>query len=428
MMGLMVNVCIFEDRGFEDLLPLTFLRPAYNLFLGTDTLFDKILRYFGYANITVHCRPLIAPFVKLLYKDFTVNNINTGAPCLFVNGRLLLNQSLFDRIKSEVQDHDLLFTKNGQVVAAYVSGERLDYMKAMFQTVPSSKDVIGYLRPKCVSKEFDDAVLVENVWDLIYLNDTVLRADFDYHGKAGIVKGELSPFVSIYNENNVFIDRNTIVEDYVVLNAKNGPIYIEENVEIRSGTRLEGPLYVGKYSQLLGGQIGNSSIGPHCKISGEVSKSIVSSYSNKAHYGYLGHSYLGEWVNLGAGTTTSNLKNTYGLVSMQQPGGGRVATTKQFLGTFFGDYTKTAIGTLLNAGTKIGFGSNLFGSTMLEKFQPSFTWGTTASGDRVAVDKFFDGAVGMRKRRNLPLFDIERDVISALYNQVMISESAKVTS
>jgi len=164
------------------------------------------------------------------------------------------------------------------------------------------------------------------------------------------------------------------VEPGVVFDTRHGVVVLEDGVQVRSGTRLEGPLYAGAGTLLLGGQIRHSAIGPQCRIHGEVSASVFLGYANKSHDGFLGHSVVGHWVNLGAGTITSNLKNTYGEVRLDLPGG-RIATGRTNLGTLFGDHAKTAIGTLLPTGCVVGAGASVFGGGAVPKHVAPLTWG-----------------------------------------------------
>ena len=164
-----------------------------------------------------------------------------------------------------------------------------------------------------------------------------------------------------------------LVEPGVVFDVRRGAVVLEEGVQVRAGTRLEGPLYVGPGSQLLGGPIRHSAIGPQCRVHGEVAACVFIGYSNKSHDGFLGHSVVGQWVNLGAGTITSNLKNTYGEVRLNLPAR-RIPTGRTNLGTLFGDHVKTAIGTLLSTGTILGTGANVVGAPV-PRWVPPFAWG-----------------------------------------------------
>ncbi|MGE0556064.1 MAG: hypothetical protein AB7R55_21760 [Gemmatimonadales bacterium] len=167
--------------------------------------------------------------------------------------------------------------------------------------------------------------------------------------------------------------RGASVEPQAIFDVRKGPIVIEQDAVVRAGVRLEGPLYVGPHSWILGGAIRHSSIGPHCRVHGEVSNSVFLGYANKSHDGFLGHSVLGHWVNLGAGTITSNLKNTYGEIRLALPEG-PLQTGRNNVGTLFGDHVKTAIGTLLPTGTVLGTGANILGGPVPRYVAP-FAWG-----------------------------------------------------
>lgn len=411
----MINVCLFEDEGNQDIAPVTFLKPAYSLLVGIDTLYDKVQRYFGWGNISLHCRATLKPLVKKQYPDIIVNHINTGSPCLFLNSRLIMTPKLATFLLENKGQYDHLYLHKGDIAAAYLKGENLLVMKeALDNGLPNSSDLFTALRPKCVAKELDDVILIQQIPDLIDKNSIVLRTDFDFYNQPGIIKGEMAPFASLYNENNIYIGENTRVEDFVTLDASNGPIYIEEDVRIQSGSRLEGPVYIGKGCNIHGARIKEASIGPFSKIGGEVSHTIVQGYSNKAHEGFLGHSFVGEWVNLGAGTTTSNLKSTYGK-SRFKVGDKEQFSTDIFLGSIFGDHVKTGVGTLLNCGSILGFGSMLFDANLHDINLMPFTWGGKGVYEKVRIEKFLETASAMMARRNKALSDDVCAVIEVLY-------------
>lgn len=410
----MINICIYEDQGYRRLEPLTFARPAYDLLLGLDTLFDKTYRYYDYANISLHCRPVLKSIVQKRYRNFLINEINTGAPCLFLNGRVVMTEGLFKRLYESKGQYDLMYTHRGEVVALYVQGANLDLMKSILKSIPDSKSLIRALRPTCVTKELDDIQILSNVWDLIALNDRVISSDFKSTALGGIVKGDLSSFTVIYNENDVYVGEGAEIEDFVIIDARKGPVFIDEGVKIQAGSRLEGPLYIGANSQILQGKISSSSIGPVCKVGGEVSNSILYQFVNKAHYGYLGHSYVGEWVNLGAGTTTSNLKGTYGKIRLRK-GDEKIDTERVFLGSIIGDHVKTGIGTLLSAGTLIGYACHIFGAMLHSNWIPSFTWGEKNNYKQYRVDALIEVMQRVMKRRNVDLLENETQVIKKLY-------------
>ena len=175
-------------------------------------------------------------------------------------------------------------------------------------------------------------------------------------------------------------------------------VVIEEGAEVRSGSRLEGPTYVGGGTRVLGGFIRTSVFGPECRVRGEIASTVFLGYGNKAHDGFVGHSVVGHWVNLGAGTTTSNLKSTYGAVRLEV-GGVRIETGRSNLGSLFGDHAKTAIGTMLATGTVIGAGANVFGAPTPPKHVPDFAWG--CAGERVSEDGFLTVARRVLARREV---------------------------
>lgn len=194
---------------------------------------------------------------------------------------------------------------------------------------------------------------------------------------------------------------DAVVEPGVVLDLRGGPIILEEGVVVRSGTRLEGPLHVHVDTLLMGGSIRHSVIGPACRVHGEVASSVFIGFANKAHDGFLGHSVLGQWVNLGAGTITSNLKNTYGEISLVTPEG-PVPTGRIFVGSFIGDHAKTAIGTLLATGTILGAGASVHGPPPVPRHVPAFSWGTTGA-DQVTLEGFLRVAARVMPRRGVEL-------------------------
>ncbi|MFH1825723.1 MAG: hypothetical protein ABH823_00320 [bacterium] len=212
---------------------------------------------------------------------------------------------------------------------------------------------------------------IEYIWDLIkHLKEDLAEDIRDGKmerwgdGKRPIVKAVCHPSVVILNQEEVVLEEGVEIEPCAVLDARQGPIYIGQGTIIKAHANLRGPLYIG----------------PGCRIGGEVSHSIFHGYSNKAHYGFIGHSYIGEWVNLGAGTTNSNLKNTYGTVKVQI-GKKEIDTGLQFCGCFIGDHAKTGIGTLITTGAIIGVAANVFGGGVTKKVVKSFSWGANKKYD-----------------------------------------------
>jgi len=213
---------------------------------------------------------------------------------------------------------------------------------------------------------------------------------------------------------DLLIDEGAIIEPLVVLDTRGGPIWIQAGAEVRSFSRLAGPLVVGRGSRIVGGQLRECSIGPMCVVHGEVSNSIFLGYANKSHDGFLGHSIVGRWVNLGAGTITSNLKNTYGPIRLNL-GSARIDTGLTFLGSLIGDHVKTAIGTMLPTGCVIGAGANLFGTRRPESTVPAFAWGSDEPGRRLACRMFLQTAARVLPRRSVAFDETTRRYLEALW-------------
>jgi UDP-N-acetylglucosamine diphosphorylase/glucosamine-1-phosphate N-acetyltransferase len=206
------------------------------------------------------------------------------------------------------------------------------------------------------------------------------------------------------------------VEPYGVFDASAGPILVRRGSSIAAFTRIVGPCFIDEHCTIVGDRIANCSIGNTSKVRGEISSSIVLGHSNKGHTGFVGHSYIGRWVNLGAGTTTSNLKNTYGTVQLWTPGG-VTDTGLQFVGTMFGDHVKTGIGTMLNTGTVLGVGSNVFGGSLHPKYVAPFSWGDGEPYSRFELPKFLDVARRVMQRRSVDLTDKAAECLSAIYQR-----------
>ncbi|HUF66215.1 MAG TPA: putative sugar nucleotidyl transferase [Gemmatimonadaceae bacterium] len=222
----------------------------------------------------------------------------------------------------------------------------------------------------------------------------------------------------VLGEHAVYCERGAHLEPWVVLDATTGPILVRGGASIAAFSRLVGPCYIGEGSTIIGDRVSTCSVGDVCKVRGEISNSILLGHSNKGHTGFVGHSYLGRWVNLGAGTTTSNLKNTYGNVQLAMPGGVH-DTGQQFLGTFFGDHVKTGIGTMLTTGTVLGAGANVFGSVPPPKRVPAFAWGEREPYGRFELAKFLEVAARMMERRHVELSSRGREWLSTVYQKAL---------
>jgi UDP-N-acetylglucosamine diphosphorylase/glucosamine-1-phosphate N-acetyltransferase len=242
--------------------------------------------------------------------------------------------------------------------------------------------------------------VLEAPWDLMAGNGRQLAEDIPGFFP-GYAADEL-PGCHILGDGLLSLGSDVTVEPGSVFDVRNGPIRLSDDVVVKAHTRMEGPTFVGPGTTVLGGSISEASFGPVCKIRGEVECSVVLGYSNKAHDGFIGHTYVGRWVNLGAFTTNSDLKNNYGHVRV---GGadGPLDTGLMKVGCFLGDHVKTGIGTLLNTGTTVGAGSNIFGGQMPPTYVPPFSWGTGPELTTFHRDKFLDVAARAMERRGIRL-------------------------
>lgn len=265
-------------------------------------------------------------------------------------------------------------------------------------------------------------------WQLVGDLASVLGADLEARLEAGPgpsqygarAEGRAGEVVSIPSGVAVLGDpsrvrlADALVEPHVVLDVRGGPIVLERGVEVRAFTRLAGPLYVGEGSRLLGGAIGASAIGPRCFVHGELTSSLFLGYANKSHDGFVGHSVVGRWVNLGAGTVTSNLKNTYGPVRLTLDGE-RVETGLTNLGSLIGDHAKTAIGTMLPTGCVVGPGASVFGSSRPSSVVAPFAWGVDDESRQMECARFLDIASRVMPRRDVEVDGRTRRYLAALW-------------
>lgn len=258
--------------------------------------------------------------------------------------------------------------------------------------------------------------ILNNRWDLYLLNDIVLRSDFELFTKNRKSTPLSSSNTVIGDASLIFIEEGASVEASI-LNTKTGPIYIGKNAEIMEGSMVRGPLALLEGAVIkMGAKIyGATTIGPHCKVGGEISNSIFFAYSNKGHDGFIGNAYIGSWCNLGADTNCSNLKNNYGHVKTYCYQTKKMIQTEiSFMGLFMGDHSKCAINTMFNTATVVGVSANIFTNGFPPKVVPSFSWGV--KGEKFQFNKALEVAEAMMQRRNLTLSQNEIDILSAIYN------------
>ncbi len=326
--------------------------------------------------------------------DFEEAGAPPASPATLPAGAIIANSRFAISVARRVPEGSV-WMSGGQVVAVRT---RDPMPVSDFKDGARSLDEIGPMTGMIVQVK---GRWVEQVWDLVRDLPAQLTEDIDALGPQIAVAPPSAGRPSVLGMHPVYVENGAVIEPYVVFDAGAGPILVSKGATIASFTRIVGPCFIGEYAQLSADRIAASSIGEVSRVHGELSTSIVLGHSNKSHGGFVGHSILGRWVNLGAGTTTSNLKNTYGTVSLWTPGGVK-DTGMQFLGTLFGDHAKTGIGLRLTTGCVIGAGANVF-EGMPPKAVAPFSWGSSEPYGVYALDKFIAVAERAMSRRQVPL-------------------------
>ena len=401
----MTSICIYEDAGWTALRPITDLRPIYTIQLGGDSTIDRVRHGFPDAQLALNVRPNLAQFVTELVPNTPVNTSINTLPLVLLNGRVLVTNSVIARIQHALTlTTDTLITFQGDIVALVLMTS-LSAGAILLEPTSDSATAMTQLSSSVMSIEMAQCDFITAPWDLGRLI-TAAITDTATRFPLGQTNGHVYPHVAMYNAANVFVGTGARIEDFVVIDAQAGPVIIDEDVIIESHSRIVGPTYIGRHSQILGGKIRGSSIGPWCKISGEVSSCVFAGFTNKSHDGFWGNSYIGHWANIGAGSITSNLKNTYGSVVLEY-NGNRMDSGQQFLGSILGDHVKLVIGSHLATGTIVGTASSVFGTAIHDKFIPHFTWGTPGAYEITDIDRLLVTAQRVYSRRGLTLSPAE---------------------
>jgi len=411
-----MKIVLFEDEKYKDLLPLVYFRPVWELRCGIQTLAGKIFHAFSDQKIIFLSRRYLQDYYLDEDKVFTPLK---NEEYLFINGRILLKET--DKKLLLDLHAETSLVNSGHIVAFKITGNELSDI--IENHLPDTKKILGKF--KTVEASID---LINYPWDLIDRNGAEIEQDFKKFGWNNVINGKIYPGAHLLNPDSIYIGKNAHVLPGVVLDAENGPIWIDENVKIMPNAVIEGPVSIGKSSLVkIGAKIyENTSIGPVCKVGGEVEETIIQEYSNKQHDGFLGHSYLGAWINIGADTNNSDLKNNYGEISVFL-NDQTIETGKRFLGLIMGDHSKTAINTMFNTGTVVGVSSNIFGAGFPPKFIPSFSWGGSGGMREYNFDKAVEVAEIVMKRRKVPfnsktkyLFQAVKDLSLNVENRVRV--------
>ncbi|MFQ5568125.1 MAG: putative sugar nucleotidyl transferase [Rhodothermales bacterium] len=409
-------LCLFEDDQIDHLLPLVATRAVYDLRLGIRTLLETTREAFAAPPTLLHARSLIAP-VTAQENNLPANRIPHDADVLFVNGRLIAEDGpLLERLRRAARNGEpaRVFVQDEEVVAAWVPRAR----DGLVQAEAVARATFEGLPEETV----EGARLVDRLWHLIDALRPALLRDFAARTAGRSLQDRTGAGIHesavLIEEERIYVAPGATLRPGVILNAEGGPIFIDEHATVMEHAVVKGPVYVGPGTHIkVAANIEGSAIGERSKVGGEVHDSLVHSFSNKAHVGFLGHSYLGRWCNLGAGTNTSNLKNDYGPITLFDAATGAFDPTgRQFLGLFMGDHSKCGINATFNTGTVVGVFCNIYGAGLPPRTLPSFSWGSAATGFvEYRLDKALRVAETVMARRQKHLTDAERIALTALF-------------
>jgi UDP-N-acetylglucosamine diphosphorylase/glucosamine-1-phosphate N-acetyltransferase len=404
-----MRICVFEDDGVRCLDPLALTRPVFDLWCGSVPLLERQRRHFGAAEMGALVRPLLAELCRLTHPELAVNDPSwpRGETAALVNARWLPPA---DNRHEESDPHVAL--AGDEVAYAVVPASGLT--ECLPETIADCLERWKRELPQVQA----GGSMIQYPWDLVEHNADMLRADLRWRG-AGLPK-MLRPslFQVVGPCHQVVVGADARIEPFVVADTTRGPVMVDRGAVVQAFSRLEGPCYVGPKSWIVGARLRGGTIGPACRVGGEVEASIIQGFSNKVHEGFLGHSYLGEWVNLAAGTQVSDLRNDYGPVRVAAAGE-IVNTGLMKVGAILGDHTKTGLNTLLNTGTVAGAFSHLLpGQSLLPRLIPSFC--TVQHGrlqERFDLREMFLTAAVVMQRRGQEWTPAHRDFFFTLYDQ-----------
>ncbi|WP_370088666.1 GlmU family protein [Ekhidna sp.] len=382
---------IDTEESWKQMLPLSYTRPVAEVRVGILKVHEKWSTMLNASSITFRSEDYLRGlFPKPENKTLTIL------------GNVLPNRELVDAILSLGEKEAILW--NDQLIAGFFDpGEP-------FET--GNRKVI----------EISELDLVVHPWDIFRLNGSEIKKDYELITKGRKSQPLNDPHTKTYGDH-IFLEEGASVKA-AVLNAENGPIYIGKDAEVQEGALIRGPFALCEQSVVnMGAKIkGDSTVGPHSKVGGEVSNSVIFGYSNKGHEGFLGNSVLGEWCNLGADTNNSNLKNNYANVKMWNFASGRFKDTGlQFCGLIMGDHSKCGINTMFNTGTTVGVSVNIFGDGFPRTIIPSFAWGGASGFSTYQTRKAFETAELVMQRRNKELTEADKAMLSHIFE--MTSEN-----
>ncbi|WP_341215067.1 GlmU family protein [uncultured Wocania sp.] len=384
-----MNYILFDGPSRNNLLPFTFTRPVADIRVGILTIREKWETYLG-STITTVTEDYLSDKYPMVEMDENI----------MINASYLPNKNLVNLVKG-LKENQAIFNEEN-VIAFYTKASQEEVDFDAYDTIEFNSDVIK----------------IEHTWDIFSKNGEAIQEDFNL-----ITKDRKSqPIPSSNNiiaSENIFIEKGASLE-FATLNASSGPIYIGKNSEVMEGALVRGPLALCESAGIkMGTKIyGPTTIGPYCKVGGEIKNSVLFQNSNKGHEGYLGNSVIGEWCNLGADTNNSNLKNNYAEVRLwDYKTEGFAKTGLQFCGLIMGDHSKCGINTMFNTGTVVGVSANIFGSGFPRNFIPSFSWGGNAGFTTYLTKKAFEVASIVMARRGLEFSEQDKAIFEHVFEE-----------
>ncbi|MDV7138520.1 GlmU family protein [Maribacter sp. TH_r10] len=381
-----MNYILFDGPVRDSLLPFTFTRSVADIRMGILTIREKWEKYLNTTTTTVTEDYLSERYPMVEMEENVL-----------INASFLPNKNLVEKVRSLKPNQAILY---GEDVIAFYSREGQEVDFSTFEQIVFEENVLH----------------IEHTWDIFSKNGEALQADFDLITE-GRTSEPLSNTNSVIHPENIFIEEGASVE-FSILNATEGPIYIGKDAEVWEGSLIRGGFALCHNAVVkMGGRMyGPTTVGPHGKVCGEISNSVIFGYSSKGHEGYLGNSVLGEWCNIGADSNNSNLKNNYAKVRLWNYATEKFEQTGlQFCGLMMGDHSKTAINTMLNTGTVIGVNANIYVPGFPRNFVPSFSWGGASGFTTYLPQKAFEAAKVMMARRGVEFNQQDADILNHVF-------------
>ncbi len=394
------QIVIFEDIYKHHFYPLNIIRPVFDLRVGIFSIYEKFENLYPDAKIRCICRPEIEKFVEESGREiFQDDDFDYAEDWIFINGRASFNNKhRFDINSFQIVDDELLYFHPSK--GGCEGWKKIDFLDG---------DVLNKVKNIGLISKKVEHTLYHYPWEMIFSCGKEIIRDSEAFTNTLTSDGCLATLIG---ENLPLVADGVQISAGVVLDTTEGPIVIDKNSQIRPFSYIEGPTYIGKNSVVDGAYIrGETSIGHVCKVGGEIENAIILDYSNKHHEGFLGHSYLGTWINIGAMATNSDLRNDYGMIKVTQAGS-VVSSGSIKLGVIIGDFSKVGIGVLMNSGLIVGLGANLFfQGELISREIPSFVKGGKLPYLENSIDKMVETTNLVMQRREQQLSTAMRKLI-----------------